>query len=196
MNYFIGLGNPGEEYQKTRHNTGRIILDFIKNQNDFSEWKEDKKINALVSKGKLDGKQTTFVLPETFMNNSGKSVKSLNISLKDIKKVCIIYDDLDLPFGVNKLSFNKSSGGHKGLDSIIKALKSEKFPRFRIGISPSSSKGIKKPIGEDKVHKHIMGDFTPDEIKTLKKVSKDIIETIPILISGGIEKAMTFFNSR
>lgn len=196
MNYFIGLGNPGTEYENTRHNTGRIILDFIKNKNDFSEWKVDKKINALVSKGKIEGKSVVFILPETFMNNSGKTVKALNINSKSTGKVCVIYDDLDLPLGKNKLSFNRSSGGHNGLNSIIKALKTEKFPRFRIGISPLGNKGIKKPIGEEKVHKHIMGKFNDEEIKILKNISKDISETIPILVSESVEKAMTSFNSK
>ena len=197
MNFiFVGLGNKGEEYEKTRHNTGRIILDFIKDQNDFSDWKIDKKLNALVSSGKISSKKVIFLCPETFMNNSGQSLKPLKISQKDASKVCVIYDDLDLPFGKAKISFNKSSGGHKGLESIIKILRTEKFPRFRIGISGQNKNGLKKPVGEEKVHKHIMGDFKDDEIKELKKISKIIGEAMSLMIKEGLEKSRTFFNSK
>jgi PTH1 family peptidyl-tRNA hydrolase len=113
MSYiFVGLGNPGEEYKQTRHNTGRMLLEWFGKSHD-AEWKLDKKLNANVTKIKLGSKPVTLVLPETFMNNSGKSVKPLVTSVKSAEKMIVIYDDLDLPFGTNKISFNKSSGGHR-----------------------------------------------------------------------------------
>ena len=112
------------------------------------EWKADKKLFAQVAKIKIGKIPITLVLPETFMNNSGKSVKSLVTSVKQAEKMIVIYDDLDLPFGSSKISFNKSSGGHKGLESIIKTVKTEKFARIRIGISPTSpSSKMRKPQG-------------------------------------------------
>jgi PTH1 family peptidyl-tRNA hydrolase len=134
MSYiFVGLGNPGEEYKQTRHNTGRMLLEWFGKSHD-AEWKLDKKLNANVTKIKLGSKPVTLVLPETFMNNSGKSVKPLVTSVKSAEKMIVIYDDLDLPFGTNKISFNKSSGGHRGVESIIKAIKTEKFARVRVGM--------------------------------------------------------------
>lgn len=195
MSYiFVGLGNPGEEYKETRHNTGRMLVLWFGKAND-AEWKFDKKLNANVSKIKLGKNFVTLVLPDTFMNNSGKSVKSLITSIKSAEKLMVLYDDLDLPFGTSKISFNKSSGGHKGLESIIKNIKSEKFARVRVGISPKTPSGkMKKPIGEEAVTKVIMGKFKPDEITILKKLSKRINEALETFISEGLEKAMTSFN--
>lgn len=193
---FVGLGNPGDDYSKTRHNTGRIILTMIQKMiPQASEWKYDKFLNAEVSKMKISGKPVLFVLPNTFMNNSGKSVKSLVTSAKDAEKMVVIYDDLDLPFGGSKISFNKSSGGHKGLESIIKNIKTEKFPRIRVGISPTTSSGkLRKPQGEDAVMKVIMGEFKPAENLVLKKNAKKIFDAIETIISSGLEIATNNFN--
>ena len=197
---FIGLGNPGEEYIKTRHNAGRIMLEHFRKEHDFPEWKVDKKNSSLVSKGKISVGKTehtvTLVCPETFMNKSGVSAKSFVTSPKAAERILVIYDDLDLPFGTGKISFNKSSGGHKGLESIIKAVKTEAFPRLRIGISPTTPSGkMKKPNGEVAVTKNILGEFSKDELVTLKKMSKKSNEALEFLITHGREKAMTFFNS-
>jgi PTH1 family peptidyl-tRNA hydrolase len=191
---FVGLGNPGEEYKNTRHNTGRMILEWIGNSLD-AEWKVDKKLSATTAKIKLGKSPVTIVLPDTFMNNSGKSIKPLITSVKSAEKMVVVYDDLDLPFGVSKISFNKSSGGHKGLESIIKLIKTEKFARVRVGISPKTPSGkIKKPSGEDAVTKVILGEFKDEEVKELKKLSKRVSEALEVLVSGGLEKAMTSFN--
>jgi PTH1 family peptidyl-tRNA hydrolase len=160
-----------------------------------AEWKTDKKLNATVAKVKVGKTPVTLVLPETFMNNSGKSVKPLITSVKSAEKLMVIYDDLDLPFGTNKISFNKSSGGHRGLESIIKSIKTEKFARIRVGISPTTPSGkIKKPKGEDAVTKVILGKFKDEEIKELKKLSKSVNEALEVFVSEGLEKAMTGFN--
>ncbi len=190
----IGLGNPGEEYKDTRHNTGRMLVEWLGKAFD-ADWKTDKKLNATISKIKIGKTTVTLVLPETFMNNSGKSVKSLITSVKSAEKLMVVYDDLDLPFGTNKISFNKSSGGHRGLESIIKAIKTEKFARVRVGISPKTPSGkIKKPKGDEAVTKVIMGKFKDEEMKELKKLSKKLNETLEVFVSGGLEKAMTSFN--
>jgi PTH1 family peptidyl-tRNA hydrolase len=194
---FIGLGNPGLEYIHTRHNAGRIMLEYFRKEHDFPEWKVDKKSQALVSKGKISSHTVTLVCPETFMNNSGVSAKSFVTSPKAAERMLVIYDDLDLPFGTGKISFNKSSGGHKGVESIIKAVKTEAFPRLRIGISPTTPKGkMKKPLGETAVTKNILGEFSKDELVTLKKMSKKTNEALEFLLTHDREKAMTFFNSQ
>jgi PTH1 family peptidyl-tRNA hydrolase len=191
---FVGLGNPGDEYKETRHNTGRMLVEWFGKSLD-AEWKTDKKLNATVAKVKVGKTPVTLVLPETFMNNSGKSVKPLITSVKSAEKLMVIYDDLDLPFGTNKISFNKSSGGHRGLESIIKSIKTEKFARIRVGISPTTPSGkIKKPKGEDAVTKVILGKFKDEEIKELKKLSKSVNEALEVFVSEGLEKAMTGFN--
>ncbi len=195
MSYIIvGLGNPGEEYTNTRHNTGRILVSWLGKAND-AEWKTDSKINAEVSKIKIGKTSVTLVLPNTFMNNSGKSLKILVTNEKAAQKLIVIYDDLDLPFGTTKISYNRSSGGHKGLESIIKAIKTQNFARIRVGISPHTATGkIKKPSGEEAVTKVILGKFKDKEIKDLKKISKKIDEAVETFVSSGLERAMTSFN--
>ncbi len=195
MSYiFVGLGNPGDEYKNTRHNTGRMMLEWYARAYE-AEWKFDKKINAQVAKIKVGKSPVTLVLPDTFMNNSGKTVKSLVTSVKGAEKLMVIYDDLDMGFGAHKISFNKSSGGHRGLESIIKSLKTEKFARIRIGISPTTPSGkTKKPVGEDKVMKFILGEFKPEEITALKKISKKVTLALDTFVTSGIEKARNEFN--
>lgn len=199
---FVGLGNPGEEYENTRHNAGRIMLLWLA-KSEGAEWKYDKKINAQVAKVKLGKSPAVLVLPDSFMNNSGKSVKPLlalgDTSGKKIEraaeKLMVIYDDLDLPFGTAKISFNKSSGGHRGLESVIKSLKTEKFARIRIGTSPTSPTGkLRKPQGEEKVMKHILGKFKPEELLVLKKISKKINQALQTFVTSGLSSAMTEFN--
>jgi PTH1 family peptidyl-tRNA hydrolase len=195
MTYVIvGLGNPGEEYEETRHNTGRMLLEWFGKSLD-AEWKEDPKLKVKSSKLKVGKQSVVLVLPESYMNNSGKVVKEFVTSQKAAEKMIVLYDDLDLPFGKSKISFNKSSGGHKGLESIIKSIKTEKFARIRVGISPTTPSGkMKKPSGEEAVTKVILGKFKEDEIKDLKKLSKRVNEALTSFVNDGLEIAMNGFN--
>ena len=180
MKLVVGLGNPGKEYENTRHNTGRILVGMI-----------EKKLDKEESKQKIK-----FITPDTFMNNSGKAVAPLIKSKKDLKDLVVIYDDIDLPLGKMKISFNRSSGGHNGLGSIIKHLKSEEFLRIRIGISPSTPKGVvKKPKGEKAVLNFLLGEYKKPELETIKKMSKKVAEAVEMIFSESKEKAMSIFNN-
>lgn len=191
----VGLGNPGEEYEKTRHNAGRIILEYIAKANDFSEWKSDMKLKSLKSKGEIDSEKIEMLLPNTFMNNSGNAVMLVIDNPKKLKNLIVIYDDLDIPVGSLKVSFNKSSGGHNGLESIIKKVKSREFVRIRVGVSPHTPTGkIRKPKGEEAVLKFLLGKFKEDELKILKKQSKEIAEIISLISAEGYQKAMSIYN--
>jgi PTH1 family peptidyl-tRNA hydrolase len=196
MPYIIaGLGNPGPEYDNTRHNTGRIILDAVRAEfgDDF---KFNKKINAQVATGKIGKEKVTFVAPETFMNNSGKAIAGLVKSVKAAEKLIVIYDDFNLPLGRMRISFNRSSGGHNGLESIIKSVKTEAFIRIRIGVAPETAKGTAKvPHGDEKIEKFILGPFKDDEIKEIKKLAKKTVEAVEMIVRESREKAMSVFNS-
>lgn len=196
MSYIItGLGNPGDEYENTRHNTGRILVDYFRKKNGFSEWTENKKIKALVSNGKIGKSKVTLLIPDNFMNNSGKSLMSLITSVKKAEKLIVVYDDIDLAIGTMKISFNRGSGGHRGLESVIKAVKTKSFVRLRAGISKATPSGkIKKPIGGKQVLDFILGKFTPKELDTIKKVSKDTNKALEMLVEDGRAKAMGEFN--
>jgi PTH1 family peptidyl-tRNA hydrolase len=197
MPYIIaGLGNPGEEYKNTRHNTGRMVSDYVREEYGGDEMEYDKKSNALVSQGKIGKEKVTFVAPETFMNKSGSAVVKFVKSIKAAEKLIVIYDDFSLPLGRIKISYNRSSGGHNGLESIIKSLKTEAFLRIRIGMAPANSKGLAKvPHGDDKIEKFILGNYKDDELKTLKKISKKVSQAILVIIKEGREKAMSRFNA-
>jgi peptidyl-tRNA hydrolase, PTH1 family len=207
MSYLIvGLGNPGQEYENTRHNTGRIALEAFRLAEKFPDWESNSKLKALVSSGKVGKDSVTLVEPETFMNKSGIALGSL-VKVKKSKifkkgtaeDLVVIHDDLDIPFGKFKISFNKSSGGHRGVESIIKAIKTEAFVRIRVGISPYSAKAtkgkpiiiLKKPQGEAAVDKMILGKFSPDQLSELKKLSKKIAEALKVFVTEGKDKAMS-----
>ncbi|HEY5588213.1 MAG TPA: aminoacyl-tRNA hydrolase [Candidatus Paceibacterota bacterium] len=195
MMLIVGLGNPGKEYENTRHNTGRIILEKIAKANDFSEWKDDMKLKSLRVKGELDSEKVEFLLPNTFMNNSGNAVAPLIDGPKKLKNLIVVYDDLDLPLGSLKISYDRSSGGHNGLESVIKRVKSREFIRIRIGVSPSTPTGkFRKPKGEEAVLKFLLGTFKEDELKQIKSISKKVAEIIVMVTAESKEKAMTLFN--
>ena len=194
MRYIVGLGNPGEEYEMTRHNAGRMaVLAFVKKEGiDTPEF--DKKLKALVAKGEIGGEKFQVILPETFMNKSGDSLKSLALSAKKAENLVVVHDDIDLPLGKVKISFGKNSGGHKGVESVIKAVKTINFTRVRIGISSTNAKGVvKKPSG-DKFLDYIVGKFKPAELAEMKKSAKKSAEALGVIVSDGTEKAMGEFN--
>jgi PTH1 family peptidyl-tRNA hydrolase len=179
MKLVVGLGNPGKEYENTRHNTGRILVGIL-----------EKKIDKEGNKQKIK-----FLTPDTFMNNSGRAVAPLIKSKKDLKDLVVIYDDIDLPLGKMKISFNRSSGGHNGLGSVIKSLKSEEFLRIRVGISPATPKGVvKKPKGEKMVLNFLLGEYKKPELETIKKLSKKVTEAIECIFTESKEKAMSLYN--
>jgi PTH1 family peptidyl-tRNA hydrolase len=191
----IGLGNPGKEYATNRHNTGRIILELLAKKNNFSDWYADKKTRALWSTGKIEKEKMQFVLPDNFMNNSGGSVKPLIKTKKDLAKLVVVYDDLDLPIGRMKISFNRSSGGHNGVESIIKSVKSQEFVRVRIGLSPETPGGkLKKPSGEKAVLDFLLKDFKEAEFAELKKITKKVGEALECFASDGKDKMMSLYN--
>jgi len=144
---------------------------------------------------KIGKEKVNLIAPETFMNNSGKAVSLLVKSIKAAEKLIVIYDDFSLPLGRMRISYNRSSGGHNGLESIIKAVKTEAFIRIRIGTASENAKGNAKLIhGEEKIEKFILGKFKDDELKTLKKVSKNVNEAVAMIIREGREKAMSVWN--
>lgn len=175
MRLVVGLGNPGEEYENTRHNTGRIFVHLVEK--------------------KLENLKIKFITPDTFMNNSGRAVAPLIKTKKDLKDLVVIYDDIDLPIGKIKISFDRSSGGHNGLESIIKKLKSREFVRIRIGISKETPSGkLRKPKGEKEVLKFLLGEYKEKELAELKKLSKKVVEAIETIFTEGKDKAMSLYN--
>lgn len=191
-----GLGNPGEEYTQTRHNAGRMALQYVCDERNLDEWKLDKKSNALIARGMIGKSASVLIVPETFMNKSGSAVVKYVKSVKAAEKLVVVYDDLDLPLGKMKMSFDRGSGGHKGIESIARAVKTKKFWRIRIGVSPATSAGrLRKPSGEEDVLDFILGKFKTSELPVLKSLFKRISNTLDTVTSEGAMKAMNEFNT-
>ncbi|HAT68116.1 MAG: aminoacyl-tRNA hydrolase [Candidatus Yonathbacteria bacterium RIFOXYC2_FULL_47_9] len=191
MQYVIvGLGNPGEEYANTRHNVGRMVLEQFRKKNDFPSWEADKSVKALVSKGAFGKDKIILLEPDNFMNVSGKSVAPFIKNAKEAERTIVVYDDVDLPLGTMKISFNRSSGGHKGVESIIKALKTREFARLRMGICPMTPGGKpKKPKGEDAILEFIVGPFKKAEQEVMSKAVKQGADALALILTEGREKA-------
>ncbi len=198
----VGLGNPGEEYALTRHNAGRIMLEnFIKKSSifqvsgfKFKEWQYDKKLNSLKLEIKHKNNKFLLLMPETFMNNSGKAISKIITSKKKAENLIVIHDDIDLPIGKFKISFNRGPAGHKGIESIIRAIKTRGFIRIRIGITPTTPSGkLKKPKGE-KFLDFITGKFKPKEFETISKTAKEVAEALDAILGEGLQKAMNEWN--
>lgn len=193
----VGLGNPGKEYEKTRHNAGRSAIELVAKNNRFDDFIFNKTSNALVSKSAIEGENATLVLPETMMNLSGKAVSTFIKTPKAAKNLLVIHDDLDLPLGTIKMVFGRGSGGHKGVESIMRTIKTKKFARIRIGISAVGKKNqAKKVQGEEKVIKQVIGKWKPSEEVVIKKVLKKVAETVRLYCTSGIESATMFANTR
>ena len=194
----IGLGNPGGEYAKTRHNAGRMIVETFAKQEGFDEFALRKSSNASVAEGSIDGEKVILVIPEVYMNHSGKAAMPFVKSVKAAKKLLVIRDDLDMPLGQLKMTtYGRGSGGHKGVESIMRSLKTKEFVQLKVGISGATAKGkLKKPAGEEKVISHVIGKFKPAEEALLKKTLKKAAEASRIFATEGIEAAMLFANTK
>ncbi len=190
-----GLGNPDEEHIHTRHNAGRMAVEYFAKQKKLDEWKDDKKSRSFVARGAIGKALVVCVLPNTYMNKSGNAVQHFVKSIKAAERLVVVYDELDLPLGTIKISFDRGSGGHRGLDSVMRSVKTRAFARIRVGISPVTSGGkTKKPLGEEEVEKFILGDFRSAELSTLKDVFKRTSEALEVILTEGREIAMNTFN--
>jgi len=184
----LGLGNPGKEYENTRHNAGRMAAEYFAKKNDIGPFEPHKKSASLVAEGKIAKNNILIALPETFMNKSGASAIKLVRPKKELPELIVIHDDLDIALGKFKISYGKSSGGHKGVESIMRALKTKNFARIRIGVSP------KKKPDQKEIIKFIVGKFKPAELEIFKKVQKRVAEGLEITLIYSLERAMSEFN--
>ncbi len=178
----IGIGNPDEQYQNTRHNVGFMMLDYIAKKNDFDDFEINKKLNALVVKGKIDKMTVIMAKPLSYVNKTG----DVAIKLKNFYKVkpvdiIILQDDLDIEFGNTKLSFDKNSGGHKGIESIMRSLKTKEFYRLRIGTAKRALDKAREQSDKKRdefVMKFVLSKFTPSEQDEIKKIFKEGYEKL------------------
>jgi len=189
MKIIAGLGNPGTQYQKTRHNIGFMAVDKVQEENNLEDFKLEKKFKAEISKGEIGQEKVMLVKPQTFMNNSGQALQAIVKFYKlNSKDIIVIHDEIDLPLGKLKISSGKSSAGHNGIKSIMQHLGSEGYTRIRLGVSPN------KKLPSTKTVKYVLQNFSLLQKRELKKVLGEMSEVIESLIKNGLEAAMNRFN--
>jgi len=191
MKLIVGLGNPGKTYAHNRHNAGFRCLNYFARLHSIRF--DHRQCRARVGLAEAKGEKVLLAKPGTFVNLSGQSIAGLvhkhDITLSDL---LVVYDDLDLPLGKIRLRQNGSSGGHKGMNSIISALGSEDFPRIRVGIG--RPQGEEQSMNEDAIVNYVLSDFSPQEEAIIKPVIAKVSEAIDCFITEGIEAAMGKFN--
>jgi PTH1 family peptidyl-tRNA hydrolase len=192
MKLIVGLGNPGRGYAHNRHNIGFMCLgDFARKQGIRFDRKRGK---ARTGIGEVAGEGVILARPQTFMNLSGESVSRLvsgfGIALDDL---LVVHDDLDLSLGKIRLRRGGSSGGHKGVDSIISSLGSQDFPRLRVGIGRPASSENHSESGEG-IISYVLSDFTPVEKQIVTQVIPRVSEAMLYLLTDGLLPAMNRYN--
>lgn len=172
----IGLGNPGKEYTKTRHNAGFIFADYFRenfrDEFGFSDWELKKKMKSEISVGKFNGKKIILAKPQTFMNLSGVAVTAAKKFYKvKLENIIVVHDEIDLPLGTYRFSIGSSSAGHKGVQNIIDVLGARNFSRLRIGVDNRVGKKIP-------TEKYVLGKFTSMELKILMKILEKAVSEL------------------
>ncbi len=185
MYLIVGLGNPGREYEKTRHNVGFVAIDYLAGQ-----------INAKISKIKFKGifgegfignEKCILLKPQTYMNLSGESVRECAEFYKiPTENIIVIYDDITLEPGKVRIRPSGSAGGHNGMKSIIYLLNSDKFPRVRFGVGAP----------EHDLSNHVLGHFSDEDGVSVTRAIKNIEDIISVIIKNGLDDAMSRFNNR
>jgi peptidyl-tRNA hydrolase, PTH1 family len=191
MELIVGLGNPGRGYEKNRHNIGFICLNHLAKAHDITF--DKKQCHARVGMGYISGKEVVLARLQTYMNASGESVFPLIQRYKaSPDNLLVIHDDMDLPTGKLRIRRDSSSGGHKGINSIIACLGTRDFVRFRIGIGRPEEP--LQNIFEKNVISHVLGDFSNEEKKIIEETIPRVTAAIECYLSEGLETAMNKFN--
>jgi len=181
----VGLGNPGTEYARSRHNIGFLCLDALARR--YGEQIRHRAARALVGRVRIGDREIILAKPQTMMNLSGAAVRALRDKYgAALERLAVVHDDLDLPFGRLRVRRDGSAAGHHGVESIIGALASRDFVRFRVGID--------RPVGEGA--DYVLGVFTEAEREQLPEVVQRVGDAVLFALKHGIERAMTEFNKR
>jgi len=188
MYVIVGLGNPGKKYENTRHNVGFAVIDKLSKDCDIKVNKS--KHSAKIGEGVIEGVKVVLAKPQTYMNLSGMSVRSLMdfYKIDPESELIIISDDIDLPTGNLRIRKSGSAGGHNGLKSIIANVGTQGFTRIRVGVGA-------KVEGED-LADHVLGHFNKDDAKIIEIAAETAAEAIKTMLTDGVDKAMNKFNTK
>lgn len=182
----VGLGNPGKQYEETRHNVGFKVIDLLATKMEIILNKEKEK--AVIGEGRFGVNKVVLVKPMTFMNISGQAVGPLAKWYKvEPKDILVIYDDLDLPVGKLRLRLKGGAGGHNGIKSLIQYLGTEEFPRIKIGIG-------RPPVPGPSTADYVLGRFASEEIEMVDSAKQKALEAIQVFLEEDMLKAMNRYN--
>lgn len=186
MYVIAGLGNPGKQYENTRHNMGFITIDQLAEKHDI---KVDKlKFKALVGEGRIAGQKVLLVKPQTFMNLSGESVREvMNFYKLEPEELIVIYDDIDIEPGTLRIRKFGSAGSHNGMKSVVQQLGSDRFPRIRVGVGKQKRGDL---VG------HVLGGFSKDEVPLIEEAVTNAVLSVETILSDGIDLAMSQYNTK
>jgi len=185
MRLIFGLGNPGREYAHTRHNVGFMVIDNLSKK--YKIHLDVYKFQALIGEGRIGNQSVILARPLTFVNEAGKSICQIKESYQiDPSEMIVISDDADLTLGRLRIAGKGGDGGHKGLRSIIQALKTEEIPRLRVGIG--------RPEGDMELRDYVLEEFAPQEREVIEEVIERASQAIEAIILQGIQKAMKEYN--
>lgn len=183
----VGLGNPGRQYELTRHNAGFLFADLLADKLSANINKiQFKSVTAAVE---LGGKKCLLMKPQTFMNNSGEAVKQAAAFYKiPPEKIIVVFDDISLPCGKLRIRRKGSAGGHNGIKSIIYHLNSDNFPRIKMGVG-------EKPHPDYELADWVLSNFKKDELPLLREAAEKACDAAELMVNGNTDKAMSNFNS-
>ena len=188
MFIIAGLGNPGREYENTRHNIGFCVIDAIAEKYQITML--ERKHKAVIGKGYIDGQRVILLKPLTYMNLSGESIREAvdYYKVDETSRLVVISDDISLDVGQLRIRKKGSAGGHNGLKNIIQHLGHENFMRVRMGVSD-------KPQGYD-LKDYVLGHFTDKEKKVLEETCEDAVQAICMILQGDVDGAMNRYNTK
>lgn len=188
MYIIAGLGNPGKEYQNTRHNTGFSVIDVIAEKHGIDVI--EKKHKAVIGKGYIDGQKVILAKPQTFMNLSGESLRELidYYKIDEENELIVIYDDISMDVGQLRIRKKGSAGGHNGIKNIIAHLGHDVFLRIKIGVG-------EKPKSYD-LADYVLGHFTEDERKKIRQSGELAEQAVRLMLQGEVDAAMNAYNKK
>lgn len=183
MHLIIGLGNPGKKYLDTRHNIGFSYLEYIRQEWNFPPFRDNASFRAECSEGRIDTEKILLARPRTFMNRSGDAVQKISRFYKiESNHIAVIHDDLDIPLGEVRESFDSRSAGHNGVEDIIGALNTKEFFRFRIGIKNPKERTIEN--SQKDTAAFVLEPFSADEYAAIEKIFPNITERLQTWIEA------------
>ena len=186
MKLIVGLGNPGTEYERSRHNAGWVVADAFARKFRIDINKHEK--SAMTGTGRVAGGAVMVAKPLTFMNLSGDAVQLLvNAYLESLDDLIIVYDDIDLPLGRLRIRADGSAGTHNGMRSVVASLATERFPRLRFGVHGDRD-------SESRLRDYVLDDFTPEELPIVERATERALDALFLFIRGDLRRAMNDFN--